>query len=89
MAFITAYVFTMYAFKRNNRKLLNLTRDFFHNKKHATETWIRQKIGKGKVEPSDNETSVQDCGKIILGVYNFLSKYLNQINCPIHLVLQF
>ena len=64
MAFITAYVFTMYAFKRNNHKLWNLTRDFVHTKKMMGEIWIRQKVGRAKVEPAI-ETSVEDCGKFI------------------------
>ena len=64
MAFITMYVFTMYAFKRNNHKLWNLTRDAFLTKKSWLETWLRQKIGRAKVEPAVG-TSVEDCGKFI------------------------
>ena len=62
MAFLTAYVFTMYAFKRNNHKLWNMTYDFVYTKKTMAETWVRQKIARGKVEPVV-EVSVEDCGK--------------------------
>lgn len=64
MAFITAYVFIMYAFKRNDHKLWNLTRDFVKTKKNTAETWIRKKIRRTKVE-SANETSIEECGKSI------------------------
>ena len=68
MTFITIYVFTMYAFKRNNHKLWNLTRDAFHTRKSLVETWLRQKIGRAKVEPAA-ETSVEDCGKLKKGQF--------------------
>ena len=53
----------MYAFKRDNHKLWNITHDFVHTRRIRAETWIRQKIGRGKVEPVI-EASVEDCGKL-------------------------